>query len=174
MIWGYFHFRNPPNGTLQKISAFWMQNQDPLKGPFFKGLLQDAAPEPHKSSNSLVVRKAHGAMLVSTHFHHTVGGCEILHHQTDAWNILKPYKLWINGMFTTYRCRTSQPSFFYVLLKGKPIWSYELSLQFTWKCPTPGRKNFSRRGQSANAAGSPSSFWLLWFGRGDRLHGNDT
>lgn len=96
-----------------------MQNQDPLKGPFFKGLLQDAAPEPHKSSNSLVVRKAHGAMLVSTHFHHTVGGCEILHHQTDAWNILKPYKLWINGMFTTYRCRTSQPSFFLCPVKGE-------------------------------------------------------
>ena len=30
----------------------------------------------------------------------TVDGCEILHHQTDGWNMLKPQKN--NEMFTTY------------------------------------------------------------------------
>jgi hypothetical protein len=27
----------------------------------------------------------------------TVDGCEILHHQKDGWNMLKPYKYWLLG-----------------------------------------------------------------------------
>ena len=31
----------------------------------------------------------------------TVDGCEILHHQKDGWNMLKPYKSW--DVKTTYQ-----------------------------------------------------------------------
>jgi hypothetical protein len=55
----------------------------------FHRCCQPSSVRPHKPDFSGAMRPAGPLEMISVH---TVDGCEILHHQKDGWNMLKPYK----------------------------------------------------------------------------------